>query len=49
MNEVDLNKIGTSSIYDQPPQTNENVYEIAAEMKKFILNRFIFCDSFFNM
>ena len=32
MNEDDLNKIGTSSIYDQPPQSNENVYEIAAEM-----------------
>ena len=32
MNEDDLNKIGTSSIYDQPPQSSENVYEIAAEM-----------------
>ena len=32
MNKDDLNKIGTSSIYDQPPKTNENVYEIASEI-----------------
>ena len=32
MNEDDLKEIGTSSIYNQSSQTNENVWEIASEI-----------------